>query len=47
MADGKIEAYGGRDIITSELIERTYGIKCKVVDVDGMLMVVPEPKNKK
>ena len=44
MADGRIEAFGGKEIITSELIEKTYGIKCKVVDVDGMLMVVPEPK---
>ena len=44
MADGKIEAVGGREIITPELIECTYGIKCKVIEVEGMLMVVPIPK---
>jgi len=41
MADGRVEAFGGLDIITPELIERTYGIECRITMVDGMPMIVP------
>jgi len=41
MAGGRVEAFGGSDVITPELIERTYGIECRIIEVEGMPMIVP------
>jgi iron complex transport system ATP-binding protein len=41
MKDGRIHEFGGRDIITPELIEHVYGIKADVIFHNGMPFVIP------
>ncbi len=47
MSEGRVASFGGKETITPELIESTYGIPCKVVDIDGTTVVVPEPAIKR
>ncbi len=42
IAHGTIVAYGGREIITPELIKEVYGIDCEVIWHKGIPMVMPE-----
>ena len=39
--DGVVDAFGGIDVVTSEQIERVYGIKADVIEHAGIKLVVP------
>ncbi len=39
--DGKIAAYGGKEVITSELIKDVYGISADVIYHNGMPFIIP------
>lgn len=41
LKDGIVDAFGGADIVTSEQIERIYGMKADVIDHAGCKIVVP------
>lgn len=42
LKDGKIFAKGGKEIITSKIVENLYGIKVKVLNDDERLFIIPE-----
>lgn len=39
--DGVVDAFGGIDVVTSEQIERVYGMKADVIEHAGIKLVVP------
>ncbi|MBR3181826.1 MAG: ABC transporter ATP-binding protein, partial [Eggerthellaceae bacterium] len=39
--DGLVDAFGGADIVTSEQIDRIYGMKADVIEHAGCRIVVP------
>ncbi|MCU8651577.1 iron-enterobactin transporter ATP-binding protein, partial [Escherichia coli] len=50
LREGKIVAQGApKEIVTAELIERIYGLRCMIIDdpVAGTPLVVPLGRNKK
>lgn len=42
LKEGRIFAFGGRDLINSETLSAVYGIKAEIVKYDGRVFVVPE-----
>jgi len=44
--DGKVEAYGGPEVITADLIRKVYGIDTSVVMHKGVPFVIPEHSSK-
>ncbi len=46
LSHGVVEAYGGKEIITSELVRKVYGIPMDVVDYRGLPMVVPSESDR-
>ena len=44
--DSKVYRYGGLEVVTEETIEAVYNIKAKMIDCDGIPVVVPYPKCK-
>ncbi|NPA89829.1 MAG: ABC transporter ATP-binding protein [Chloroflexi bacterium] len=41
MAEGRVRAMGDRTVLTSALLEEVYGIRVRVVTIDGVPVVVP------
>jgi len=41
MRDGRVEAYGGVEVITEDLVRRVYGIDSEIIDHRGVPFVVP------
>ena len=41
LCNGKVAAYGGKEVITEALIEQVYGIKSEIIDHRGVPFVVP------
>lgn len=46
LKDGNVEAYGGSEIITEDLIRKVYGMETSVVMHHGVPFVIPEFSNK-
>lgn len=46
LKDGNVEAYGGPEVITPELIERIYDFKADVTEYRGLPLVVPAESDK-
>lgn len=44
--NGVVEAYGGKEIITSDLIEHVYGVSTEVIQYRGLPLVVPAESTK-
>ena len=42
LKDGEIFAKGGKDIITTDTIEKLYDIKVKIINEDGRIFIIPE-----
>lgn len=42
LKNGKIFAFGSRDVINSEILNAVYGIKAEILRYDGRILVVPE-----
>lgn len=45
LKDGKIRYSGGKELFTEEVIEDTFGVKTKVLEMDGRFIVKGENKN--
>jgi iron complex transport system ATP-binding protein len=43
---GVVEAYGGKEIITNELIKRVYGVDMEMIEYRGLPLVVPSNSDK-
>jgi len=41
LCDGKVAAYGGKEVITEALIEQVYGIQSEIIDHRGVPFVIP------
>lgn len=46
LKDSEVYSYGGAEVLTEETIEAVYNMKAKIVDCDGIPLIVPYPKNK-
>ncbi len=46
LKDSKVYCYGGTEVLTEETISTVYDIKAKIIDCDGIPVIVPYPKNK-
>lgn len=44
MNDGRIVAWGDRSVVTEDALFKTYGIRLKIVEVDGVPVAVPEER---
>ncbi|MEM4278951.1 MAG: ABC transporter ATP-binding protein [Archaeoglobaceae archaeon] len=42
LKEGKIFAFGGREVVNEELLCAVYGIKAEIVKYDGRVFVIPE-----
>lgn len=42
LKNGKIFAKGGKEIITSEIVESLYGVKVKIINEDQRFFIIPE-----
>ncbi|MDW7989554.1 MAG: ABC transporter ATP-binding protein [Archaeoglobaceae archaeon] len=42
LKDGRIFAFGEREIVSGEIIEEVYGIKVHIISYDGKMLLVPE-----
>ncbi|MEM2060643.1 MAG: ABC transporter ATP-binding protein, partial [Archaeoglobaceae archaeon] len=42
LKEGKIFAFGGREVVNEELLCAVYGIKAEIVRYDGRVFVIPE-----
>ncbi|MEM2717610.1 MAG: ABC transporter ATP-binding protein, partial [Archaeoglobaceae archaeon] len=42
LKDGKIFAFGGRDVINGDIIRAVYGIKAEILRYDGRILFIPE-----
>ncbi|MEM0303061.1 MAG: ABC transporter ATP-binding protein [Archaeoglobaceae archaeon] len=42
LKDGKIFAFGGRDVINEDIISAVYGIKAEILKYDGRILFIPE-----
>ncbi|MBI9037665.1 MAG: ABC transporter ATP-binding protein [Bacteroidales bacterium] len=42
LKDGKIFAKGGKEIITSKIVENLYGVKVKIINEDERFFIIPE-----
>lgn len=42
--DGRVEAYGGTEIVTEDLIRRVYGIESDVIEHKGIPFVIPHTR---
>jgi len=45
--EGEIFATGGKEIITSENIKKLYGVKVKIINEDGEIIIIPISNNNK
>ncbi|MEM4541185.1 MAG: ABC transporter ATP-binding protein, partial [Archaeoglobaceae archaeon] len=42
LKDGKIFAFGERDVINEDIISAVYGIKAEILKYDGRILFIPE-----
>ncbi len=42
LREGKIDSFGGREIITEETIKRVYGVDINLIDYEGIPLIVPK-----
>lgn len=42
LKDGKIFAFGGREVINQEMLRAVYGIRAEIVRYDGRIVLIPE-----
>ena len=42
LKNGKIFAKGGKEIITSKIVEKLYGVKVKIINEDERIFIIPE-----
>jgi ABC-type cobalamin/Fe3+-siderophores transport system ATPase subunit len=42
LKDGEIFAKGGKDIITTDTIEKLYDIKVNIIKENGRIFIIPE-----
>ncbi|NCD02349.1 MAG: ABC transporter ATP-binding protein [Clostridia bacterium] len=45
LKDSKVYCYGGTEVLTEETISTVYDMKAKIIDCDGIPVIVPYPKN--
>lgn len=43
LKDAEVYSYGGRETVTEETIEAVYDMKAKIIDCDGIPVIVPYP----